>query len=44
MPRLNVDYRTLPPVDRQDIVHGLRELGLRTGDSVLVHSAMSRIG
>lgn len=44
MPQLKVDYRSLPPVDRADIARGLRGLGLRTGDAVLVHSAMSRIG
>ncbi|MGH2351963.1 MAG: AAC(3) family N-acetyltransferase [Chloroflexota bacterium] len=44
MPQLKVDYRTLPPVDRADMVRDLWNMGLRTGDSVLVHSAMSRIG
>jgi aminoglycoside 3-N-acetyltransferase len=38
------DYRSLPPIDREGIARDLRALGLREGDVVLVHSAMSRIG
>ncbi|MDH7568663.1 MAG: AAC(3) family N-acetyltransferase, partial [Armatimonadota bacterium] len=38
------DYRTLPPVDLPQMVHDLRALGLKEGDTVLVHSAMSRVG
>src|SRR5437868_2462833 len=38
------DYRSLPPITAQEIAHDLRRLGLRAGDTVLVHSAMSRIG
>src|SRR5438876_5237741 len=38
------DYRTLPPIARDEIARDLRALGLRAGDSVLVHSALSRIG
>ena len=38
------DYRTLPPIDRSGIARDLQTLGLRGGDTVLVHSAMSRIG
>jgi aminoglycoside 3-N-acetyltransferase len=37
-------YRELPPVDQAAIARDLRALGLRAGDTVLVHSAMSRIG
>lgn len=38
------DYRTLPPVTAAEIAGGLCALGLREGDTVFVHSAMSRIG
>jgi aminoglycoside 3-N-acetyltransferase len=38
------DFRTLPPISREEIARDLRSLGLRAGDTVLVHSAMSRIG
>ncbi len=31
-------------VTQQDIVHGLRELGLPLGSSILVHSSLSRFG
>ena len=31
-------------VTKQDIVHGLRELGLPSGSSILVHSSLSRFG
>ena len=34
----------LPPVTREELTRDLRALGLRPGDTVLVHSAMSRIG
>ena len=34
----------LPRVTTADLVRDLRALGLRAGDVVLVHSAMSRIG
>jgi aminoglycoside 3-N-acetyltransferase len=34
----------LPPVTREELARDLRALGLRPGDAVLVHSAMSRIG
>lgn len=37
-------YLTLPAVDETAIARDLRTLGLRAGDTVLVHSAMSRIG
>lgn len=33
-----------PKVTRLDIVHGLRRLGLRGGEVVLVHSSLSRFG
>ena len=35
---------TRPTVTRADIVRDLRSLGVRSGDNVLVHSAMSHIG
>jgi aminoglycoside 3-N-acetyltransferase len=38
------DYRSLPPVTGPEMVRDLRALGLGAGDTVLVHSAMSRIG
>ena len=38
------DYRSLPAIDRDAIARDLSNLGLRTGDTVLVHSAMSRLG
>ena len=38
------DYRHLRPVSGQEIAGDLRALGLGRGDTVLVHSAMSRIG
>ena len=38
------DYHTLPPISREEMARDLRALGLRAGDTVLVHSAMSRIG
>jgi aminoglycoside N3'-acetyltransferase len=38
------DYRTLPSITQEEIARDLRVLGLRAGDTVLVHSAMSRIG
>ena len=44
MAESRADYRTLPTVDRRRIARDLRELGLRAGDTVLVHSALSRIG
>jgi aminoglycoside 3-N-acetyltransferase len=44
VPPVSVDYRSLPPVARADVARDMRALGLRAGDSVLVHSAMSRIG
>ena len=44
MAESRADYRTLPTVDRRRIARDLRGLGLRAGDTVLVHSAMSRIG
>ena len=34
----------LPQVTRDDIALGLRELGLTTGDTVLLHSSLSSIG
>lgn len=41
---MSSDYRALPPVGREEIARDLRRLGLGAGDTVLVHSAMSRIG
>ena len=41
---MSSNYRTLPPVGREEIARDLRRLGLGAGDTVLVHSAMSRIG
>ena len=38
------DYRSLPAVDQAQIARDLHTLGLRAGDTVLVHSAMSRLG
>lgn len=38
------NYADLPPVTRSDISRDLSALGLKHGDTVLVHSAMSRIG
>ena len=38
------EYRALPPVTAGEIARDLRVLGLRPGDVVLVHSAMSRLG
>jgi aminoglycoside 3-N-acetyltransferase len=43
-PGVRLHYRSLPPIDREGIARDLRGLGLREGDTVLVHSAMSRIG
>lgn len=41
---MSVDYRQLPPVTREQIARDLRALGIGASDTVLVHSAMSRIG
>ena len=41
---MTTSYRDLPPITREQIAAGLRGLGLRAGDTVLVHSAMSRLG
>jgi aminoglycoside 3-N-acetyltransferase len=38
------DYRSLPPVTGPELARDLRALGLGAGDTVLVHSAMSRFG
>lgn len=38
------DHRSLPRITSAEIARDLRALGLRAGDTVLVHSAMSRIG
>ena len=38
------DYRSLPPIGRDQIASDLRALGLGAGDTVLVHSSLSRIG
>jgi aminoglycoside 3-N-acetyltransferase len=38
------DYRTLQAIGREEIARGLGELGVGRGETVLVHSAMSRIG
>src|SRR5687767_10614169 len=37
-------YLSLPPMDQAGIARDMRALGLGAGDTVLVHSAMSRIG
>lgn len=37
-------HASVPTVTTADIVAGLRDLGLRRGDAVLVHSALSRFG
>lgn len=38
------DYRSLPQITREEVARDLRGLGLSAGETVLVHSAMSRIG
>ena len=42
--RVPADYRDLPPISREQLAHDLRTLGVGGGETVLVHSAMSRIG
>jgi aminoglycoside 3-N-acetyltransferase len=41
---VKTDYRSLPPITVEEIARDLRALGVRAGDTLLVHSAMSRIG
>jgi aminoglycoside 3-N-acetyltransferase len=41
---MTVAQKNLPHVTRQDIVRGLAALGLKPGDNVLVHSALSSFG
>src|SRR5688500_2762369 len=43
-PDVAAGYRDLPPIDREGVARDLRALGLRAGDTVLVHSSLSRIG
>jgi len=41
---LDVKDQTMVKVTRQDLVNGLRRLGLAAGDRVIVHSALSAFG